>query len=109
MAWSPRSPPPQTNDPRTVVVIVSDHGFAPSTKSVNLAISFIEAGLVKIEKGRVTSWQAEPWSGGGMFAIMLHDPADAKGKNQARAILDKVAADPANGVAKILTAEEIKT
>jgi predicted AlkP superfamily pyrophosphatase or phosphodiesterase len=99
----------KANDPHAVVVIVSDHGFAPSSKAVNLAIPFIEAGLIQVDKGKVTSWLAEPWGGGAMFAIMLHDPADAKVKAQAREILDKVAADPANGVAKILTPKEIKT
>jgi predicted AlkP superfamily pyrophosphatase or phosphodiesterase len=98
----------KANDPRTVVVIVSDHGFAPSTKALNLAIPFVDAGLIEVQKSKVISWQAEPWSGGAMAAIMLRDPADAKVKEQARAILEKLAADPENGVARILTADEVK-
>ncbi len=102
------------NDPRAVVAIVSDHGFAPTTKALNLAIPFIESGLVKTTKSpwsgalQVASWQAEPWMGGGMAAIMLHDPSDNAVRDQVRTILDKLASDPANGIDRILTADEIK-
>jgi predicted AlkP superfamily pyrophosphatase or phosphodiesterase len=109
----------QANNPNTVVAIVSDHGFAPISKSVNLAIPFLEAGLVKIGKPSglagmmggtiaVTEWQAEPWMAGGMAAIMLHDPSDDQVKKQVKAILDKLAGEPANGIARILTADEIR-
>jgi predicted AlkP superfamily pyrophosphatase or phosphodiesterase len=101
------------NDPKTVVAIVSDHGFTNTPKAVNLAIPFIEAGLVKLGKSpmgatHVTEWQAEPWMGGGMAAIMLHDPANTQVREQVRGILDKIAADPANGVDRILGPEEIR-
>jgi hypothetical protein len=48
------------------------------------------------------SWKAEPWMGGGMAAIQSHDPADGKTAGQVRALLDKLAADPDNGIAEIL-------
>jgi predicted AlkP superfamily pyrophosphatase or phosphodiesterase len=104
----------QANDPRAVVAIVSDHGFAATSKATNLAIPFLEAGLVKVTKSpwtgapQVTSWQAEPWMGGGMAAIMLHDPSDNAVREQVKSILDKLAADPASGVDRILTADEVK-
>ena len=56
----------------------------------------------------VTSWKAEPWSASGLAAIMLHDPADPQTREQVRALLDKLAADPANGIARILDAKEIQ-
>ena len=95
------------NDPKTVVVIVSDHGFANVHHALNIAIPFLQAGLIQAQAGddgaiAVTSWKAEPWATGGMAAIMLHDPSDAKTREDVRAMLDKLAADPANGIAKIL-------
>ncbi len=101
------------NDPHTVVAIVSDHGFTNTPKAVNLAIPFIEAGLVKMGKTpmgttHVTSRDAEPWMGGGMAAVMLHDPANTQVREQVRGIIEKIAADPANGVDRILGPEEIK-
>jgi predicted AlkP superfamily pyrophosphatase or phosphodiesterase len=109
----------QANNPQTVIAIVSDHGFAPISRSVNLAIPFLEAGLVKTGKPSglagmmgsattVTEWQAEPWMAGGMAAVILHDPSDQKVREQVRLILDKLAGDPANGIARILTEEEIR-
>lgn len=102
------------NDPATTVVIVSDHGFAKVDHAVNLAIPFIQAGLMQTGKAldggaiAVTSWKAAPWSASGVAAIMLHDPADAQTRNQVQAMLKELAADPANGIARILDAEEIK-
>jgi predicted AlkP superfamily pyrophosphatase or phosphodiesterase len=101
------------NDPKTVIVIVSDHGFASVHHALNIAIPFLQSGLIQAKIGAdghatVTSWQAEPWATGGMAAIMLHDPKDAKTREDVRALLSKLAADPANGIAKILDRDEIK-
>ncbi len=102
------------NNPATTIVIVSDHGFAKVDHQVNLAIPFIQAGLIQIGKAPyggetvVTSWKAAPWSASGLAAIMLHDPVDAQTKEQVRGILNRLAADPANGIARILDAREIQ-
>ncbi|GGH00723.1 alkaline phosphatase family protein [Silvibacterium dinghuense] len=103
----------RANDPRTDIVIVSDHGFADSPHGVNLAIPFLEAGLITMGKSpmgtmHVTSWQAEPWAAGGMAPIMLHDPSDQAVREKVKTILDKLAADPNSGVERILTQEEAK-
>ena len=101
------------NDPKTVVVIVSDHGFVNVHHALNIAIPFLQAGLIEAKtaaNGTVTvlSWKAEPWATGGMAAIMLHDPSDAKTREEARMLLNRLATDPANGIAKILDRTEIK-
>ena len=101
------------NDPETVIVIVSDHGFTNVYHALNIAIPFLQAGLIETKTGAngvltVTSWRAEPWATGGMAAIMLHDPSDTKTREETRALLTRLAADPANGIAKILDKNEIK-
>ena len=101
------------NDPSTVVVIVSDHGFVNVHHALNIAIPFLQAGLIEATtaangKVTVTGWKAEPWATGGMAAIILHDAADAKTREQVRALLTRMAADPANGIARILDRAEIK-
>jgi predicted AlkP superfamily pyrophosphatase or phosphodiesterase len=101
------------NDPKTVVVIVSDHGFVNVHHALNIAIPFLEAGLIEAKtaaNGKVTvlSWKAGPWATGGLAAIMLHDPSDAKTREEARLLLTRLAADPANGIARILEKAEIK-
>ncbi len=101
-------------DPSTVVVLVSDHGFMNITHYVNLFIPFLQAGLVQgtVVPGAkvpvISSWKAEPWLAGGMAAIMLHDPNDHETEQQVKAMLDKLAADPANGIAAILDRDAIK-
>lgn len=99
------------NDPKTAIVIVSDHGFAKVDHALNIAIPFLQAGLVQAKplpggKFEVTGWKAEPWATGGMVAVMLHDPKDEKTRQDVRQLLTQLAADPANGVAKILDGKE---
>jgi predicted AlkP superfamily pyrophosphatase or phosphodiesterase len=101
------------NNPKTVVMIVSDHGFAAVDHALNLAIPFLHTGFITTAKSAsgevtVTSWKAEPWSASGLAAIMLHDPADTAARTQVETLLRKLAADPANGIAKILTADEVR-
>jgi predicted AlkP superfamily pyrophosphatase or phosphodiesterase len=102
------------NDPKAVLVVVSDHGFMNITHSVNLAIPFLQAGLVSTAVNSVTkastisSWRAEPWGAGGMAAIMLHDQSDTATEQQVRAFLDKLAADPDSGIAQVLDRDAIR-
>jgi predicted AlkP superfamily pyrophosphatase or phosphodiesterase len=98
----------QAADPATVIVIVSDHGFASIDHKLNLAIPFIAAGLIEAkidpetQAPRVSAWRAEPWMAGGMAAIQLHDPGDKKTEAQVAALLQGLQADPRNGIAEIL-------
>ena len=100
------------NDPKTVIVLVSDHGFASVNRALNLAIPFLQAGLITTTTSTsgvvsVSSWKAEPWSASGLAAIMLHDTADTATARQVQSLLKRLQEDPANGIAKILSAEEI--
>ena len=89
---------------RAFVAIVSDHGFARTDATLNLFVAFRDAGLLTIERGRITDWKAIPWSAGGSAAIVLKDPADGVTREQTRALLDKLAAEPANGIDRVLDA-----
>ncbi len=101
-------------DPSTVVAIVSDHGFTTLTHTVNLYIPFLQAGLIQVTINPETnavavgSWKAQPWLAGGMAAIQLHDADDHQTEQQVRALLEKLAADPNNGIAAILDHDTIK-
>jgi predicted AlkP superfamily pyrophosphatase or phosphodiesterase len=102
------------NDASTVIVIVSDHGFAALTHSVNLYIPFLQAGLIKLavtpetKSIAIDSWKAQPWLAGGMAAIRLRDPKDRQTEQQVRELLQKLAADPSNGIATVLDRDAIK-
>jgi predicted AlkP superfamily pyrophosphatase or phosphodiesterase len=100
--------------PDALVCIVSDHGFAKVDHILNLTQAFVKAGLItlkaeknSLEASGVTDWQAEPWNDGGSAAIVLKNPKDAVVEAKVKHLLDRLAADPANGIAKILNRSEI--
>ena len=97
----------RANDPSSIVVIVSDHGFADIDHAVNLGAAFVRAGLMSAKETPDASWKSQPWVLGCMFAIMLHDPADVAVRQQVKALLDQLAADPANGIEAVMTPAQI--
>ncbi|MEJ0024657.1 MAG: ectonucleotide pyrophosphatase/phosphodiesterase [Rhizomicrobium sp.] len=90
--------------PDTVIALVSDHGFASVEHDVNLMPAFAEAGLVTLdpETHKPTAWEAEPWNAGGSAAVMLARPEDAALQAKVKALLDRLAADPANGIGAVI-------
>jgi predicted AlkP superfamily pyrophosphatase or phosphodiesterase len=93
---------------RTYIAVVSDHGFVRTDAQLNLFPLFRDAKLISVnEKGKITDWKAMPWVTGGSAAIVLRDPGDSETLVQVRELLAKVASDPANGVDRILEADEL--
>ncbi len=88
--------------PDAVVALVSDHGFEATHSAINLYRPFIDAGFITLDKdGKVASWLAMPWIAGGSAAIMLSRPNDAAIAARVKALLDRLAANPANGIATV--------
>lgn len=95
-------------DSATIVAVVSDHGFLPVATDVNLFRAFAEAGLIRIDAtGKVTGWDAQPWFAGGSAAVVLARPEDAALVARVAALLDRLKADPATGIAAVLGKAEI--
>ncbi len=92
---------------RAYIAVVSDHGFAKTDTQLNLFAAFREAKLFTVEKGKIVDWRAMPWVTGASAAIMLKDPGDAATLTQVRELLARVASDPANGIDRVLDAEEL--
>ena len=90
-------------EPDLVVVIVSDHGFAPVEHDINIFVPFVEAGLITLDaQGRVASWEAAPWVSGASAAVILARKDDAALRAKVADLLAKLAADPQSGVGKVL-------
>jgi predicted AlkP superfamily pyrophosphatase or phosphodiesterase len=104
----------RANDPNAVALVVSDHGFTHITRRLNLLPEFVRAGLVEATVDpqshlmNIVSWKAQFWSGGGMAAVMLREPADAHTEQQVRALLQSLQADQRNGIDAILERDAIK-
>ncbi len=93
---------------RAYVCVISDHGFAPVQHDVNLYEEFLAAGLFTLDaQHKIASWQAMPWPMGGSAAIILADPSDAATKQKVDTLLARLAADPANGIARIMSHEDV--
>jgi predicted AlkP superfamily pyrophosphatase or phosphodiesterase len=91
------------------IAVVSDHGFAKVDHDVNLYAAFLGAGLFSLDEAhKIKDWKAMPWPAGGSAAIMLKDPADDATRQQVAGLLAQLAADPANGVDRVLTADQLK-
>jgi predicted AlkP superfamily pyrophosphatase or phosphodiesterase len=106
----------RTYGDRAVVCIVSDHGFVATDKALNLAVAFRNAGLIEFgppaassssSGEQIKSWKAMIWGAGGSFAIVLHDKNDAATKSKVAELLAKLAADPANGIDRIVPESEL--
>jgi len=92
----------------TYVAVVSDHGFAKVENQLNLFLAFLEAKLFTLnDQGKITDWKAMPWENGGSAAIVLKDPADQATFIAVRDLLSKLAADSANGIDRVLSADEV--
>jgi len=96
-------------EPNLVVVIVSDHGFAPVTSDINLGAAFVQAGLIRLDaEGKPVSWDAAPWISGGSAAVVLARPQDPALRATVAALLNDLAADPASGVGQVIGRDQIK-
>jgi hypothetical protein len=100
-------------DPSVVVAVVSDHGFIATHTSVNLRTRFVDAGLIKLKQSR----RERPSSTIGKRScgmarhpprVVLKDPANKAVKDQVAALLKSVAAEPRNGIARILDKAELQ-
>jgi hypothetical protein len=58
-------------------------------------------------KEKITDWKAIPWMNGGSAAIVLKDSNDTATLSRVRELLAKLASDPANGLDRVLNAEEL--
>jgi predicted AlkP superfamily pyrophosphatase or phosphodiesterase len=94
---------------RAVVCVVSDHGFVPVDKALNLGVAFRDAGLIEFGvKDKIKSWKAMIWEAGGAAAIVLKDPKDLETKQKVAELLAKLTADSGNGIERIISEAELR-
>jgi predicted AlkP superfamily pyrophosphatase or phosphodiesterase len=90
-------------EPGLVVLVVSDHGFAPVEHDINIATAFVKAGLITLDAaGKPVAWDAAPWISGGSAAVVLAHPDDAALRAKVAALLDELKADPDSGIAEVI-------
>lgn len=93
---------------RSLVTIVSDHGFLPVEHKIQPNTVLRQAGLLSAEeKGKVRDWRAYFQSNGGSASLYLRDPTDSRLAEQVRGLFAPYLADPGKGLYAILGPEEI--
>ena len=97
------------NEANTSWVVVSDHGFLTLDKLFHPLIALREAGLITTDKtGKITDWKVYLRNSTGSLFMETKDPNDHQSAATATAILQKLAADPANGIARIVLPQELQ-
>ncbi len=92
---------------RAYVAVVSDHGFFRIQKDIRLNYALKEAGLLELDaQGKLKTWRAICRTSGGVTAIMLRDAQDAEAKEKVRALLQRLAADSATGIHRVIEQAE---
>lgn len=99
-------------DPRAIVVVTSDHGFAATHTSVNLLVPFVKQRLITLKEGNrstptIAGWKATVWEAGGSAYVRVKDPGDQSLVQHVGALLSQLMHDPALGIARVLTHDEI--
>ena len=93
---------------KTNVLIVSDHGFLPITKRLQVNTLFKQEKLLETDaSGRITRWDAYFYSTGGSGFVFLKDPKDQQMIARVKTMLETLRADPANGIRTIWSHDEI--
>ena len=88
---------------RTLVAVVSDHGFVTVTKVIRPNWLLAEAGLLEVDdKGKVKSWKAYVHSHGGTGSLRLADPADTATRTKARELFTAKLTEPGSGLGAVL-------
>ncbi|MBP7141430.1 MAG: alkaline phosphatase family protein [Opitutaceae bacterium] len=102
------------NYPHAAVCVVSDHGFTAVDHALAIDAAFVRAGLItlkgggtSIESAGLKDWVAMPWLSSGSVAIVMKNPGDEAARRKVKEVLDRLAADPANGIHAILDREAI--
>jgi len=93
---------------RTYVIVVSDHGFMPVRTTLQPNALLKQEGLLDTDdRGRVRDYQAYFHACGGSGFVFLKDSTNRALVQRVRALLEKLRADPANGIRTIWDHDEI--
>lgn len=93
----------------TALVVVSDHGFARISRSVKPGVLLPKRGLATLDsRGRVTNWKATVAGSGGYLYVYMKDVEDRETRRALLEIFLPLANDPASGIRRVYTQEEIR-
>lgn len=93
---------------KTLLVIVSDHGYLPGERELHPNALLRQAGLLETDaEGRVVAWRTVFETGGGSARLRLADPADIEALLEVRALFEEKLQEKGTGLRAVLGAPEI--
>ncbi len=94
---------------RTNVVVLSDHGFLPVGRQLQLNALFKQEKLLETDaRGRITKWDAYFQPSGGSGFVFLANPKDEALQKRVRSLLETTATNPSNGIERVVLTEELR-
>jgi predicted AlkP superfamily pyrophosphatase or phosphodiesterase len=92
----------------SVLVILSDHGFAPISQEMRPGVLLQQKGLITLDaKGRITDWKASEIIDGGSAYLYVKDPKDDATRAALRGIFDPLVGAEGSGIRRIASHDEI--
>lgn len=88
------------------LALVSDHGFLATSKEIRPNVALRGQRLLSVVGQKLASYKVITWKAGATAAIVPQDPKDATSAKAATELFTRLAKDPANGIARVLTNEE---
>jgi predicted AlkP superfamily pyrophosphatase or phosphodiesterase len=93
---------------RTLVAVVSDHGFVEVSRIVRPNALLAENGLLEVDdKGKVRSWKAYFHSHGGTASLQLADRSDESTRRKVRELFEAKLRESGSGLAGMLDGPRI--
>jgi predicted AlkP superfamily pyrophosphatase or phosphodiesterase len=92
----------------SVLVILSDHGFAPISQEMRPGVLLQQKGLITLDaKGRITDWMASEIIDGGSAYLYVKDPNDDATRTALRNIFEPLAGAEGSGIRRIASHDEV--
>jgi predicted AlkP superfamily pyrophosphatase or phosphodiesterase len=92
----------------SVLVILSDHGFAPISQEMRPGVLLQQKGLITLDsKGRVTDWKASEITDGGSAYLYVKEPNDDATRTALRNIFEPLVGAEGSGIRRIASHDEI--
>src|SRR5262249_9680138 len=93
---------------RTVLVVASDHGFAPIQHKLRAGVLLARAGLITLDAdGKVSDWKAFVLPSAAQAYIYVRDAGDAETRDASAKIFTPLAGVEGSGVARVYDLEAI--
>lgn len=92
---------------QTILVVLSDHGFAPIHTRVRPGAHIAQLGLVTLDGDTITDWRAIVHVNSAQAYVFVQDEADQEAKDALLRTFTALAETPGAGIGTVLTREQI--